>query len=216
MKSPPGTWSPSPMMQSMSDLPRAFAALSRSLPDLAEPWSGEGRQAGVLVSLTHEDEPEVLLGRRARHLKLHPGEIAFPGGKREAEDAGPWDTALREAEEEVGIAPSQVLRIGRMPYLLTRHGFEVWPCIGLVPAGLTLRVDPGEFDSVFHAPLRAFADHSIFELSFIEDGGPGRWVPHYQLGDDNIWGVTAAVLAQLANLLYDAGFDLKRNWGQDP
>ena len=98
----------------------------------------------------------------------------------------------------------------------TFTGFEVHPCIATVPATFEPVVDPGEFDSMFHAPLRAFADHSIFELSFIEDGGPGRWVPHYQLGDDNIWGVTAAVLAQLANLLYDAGFDLKRNWGQDP
>ena len=96
------------MMQSMSDLPRAFAALSRSLPDLAEPWSGEGRQAGVLVSLTHEDEPEVLLGRRAMHLKLHPGEIAFPGGKREAEDAGPG-TDFHAVENAIAsITPMQI------------------------------------------------------------------------------------------------------------
>ncbi|MEM1114575.1 MAG: CoA pyrophosphatase [Pseudomonadota bacterium] len=188
---------------------------SELLPELGD-WQGAGRQAGVLVALTDEDQPRVVLGRRALHLSLHPGEIAFPGGKREPEDAGPWDTALREAQEEVGIDPSTVERLGAMPSLQTRSRFELWPCVGRVPASLDLVVDTREFDSVFTPCLAQFADPGIFELTRNEDGGHSRWVPHFHYGDDDIWGVTAAVLAQLANLIYDAGFDLKRNWGQSP
>ena len=75
-------------------------------------WSGAGRQAGVLVALSDEPEPTVLLGRRADHLRLHPGEIAFPGGKREPGDRSSWDTGLRESLEEVGLEPSLVEPLG--------------------------------------------------------------------------------------------------------
>jgi hypothetical protein len=77
-------------------------------------------------------------------------------------------------------------------------------------------VDPGEFDSVFMPPLQTFADPELFRLETMWDGEHTRRVPHYQLGEDNVWGVTAAILAQLANLAYDAGFDLQRNWKEKP
>jgi hypothetical protein len=85
-----------------------------------------------------------------------------------------------------------------------------------VPAELDLTVDPGEFDSVFMPPLQTFADPQLFRLETMWDGERTRRVPHYQLGDDNVWGVTAAILAQLANLAYDAGFELERNWREKP
>ena len=185
------------------------------------PWPedlGEARwpQAAVLVTLTDSARPEVLLGRRANHLPMHPGEVAFPGGKRESVDATPWDTALREAEEEVGIAASVSVPLGELPPLITRTGFEVHACIAGVPAGLNLVVDPGEFDSVFYQPLDAFADPGVFRVEPMSDGQRERMVPHYALGADNIWGVTAAILAQLANVAYDAGLDLKRDWKLKP
>ena len=74
------------------------------------------------------------------------------------------------------------------------------------------KVDPAEFDSVFFAPLVAFADEALFRLEVMSDGTFTRKVPHYQLGDDNIWGVTAAVLVMLVNVAYDAGLDLQHNW----
>ena len=193
-----------------------FDRLDSGLVHDALPWSGEGRQAGVLVMLQDEPEPRVLLGRRAMHLKLHPGEIAFPGGKREAADKGPWDTALREAEEEVGVPASAVTPLGELPPLVTRYGFEVHPCIARVPAGLDWVVDPGEFDSVFLAPLARFADRDLFRLEEMSDGEHTRMVPHYQVEDDNVWGVTAAVLAQLANIGFNAGLELKRDWKTKP
>ena len=85
-----------------------------------------------------------------------------------------------------------------------------------VPCGLDLVVDPSEFDSVFMQRLEIFADRNLFRLEAMSDGSRTRMVPHYQVGDDNIWGVTAAVLAQLANLAFDAGLDLKRNWTVAP
>ncbi|MEP1470499.1 MAG: CoA pyrophosphatase [Halieaceae bacterium] len=192
-------------------------SLANFLPLDGLAWTeSPARQAAVLVTLTAEQMPHVLLGRRASHLALHPGEIAFPGGKREPEDASPWVTAKREAFEEVGIVEEQVHPLGELQPLYTRFGFEVHPCVAKIPEGLKFVMDPGEFDSLFLAPLEAFADHGIFRLEQMTDGEQTRMVPHYQLGDDNIWGVTAAVLAQLVNVAYDAGLDLKRNWKETP
>ena len=177
---------------------------------------GSWPQAAVLVALTEEPEPRVLLGRRAMHLKLHPGEIAFAGGKREAEDFSPWETATREAMEEVGLSLSKIRPLGELEPLVTRTGFEVFPCVACVPAAPDLVIDSDEFDSVFFVPLAVFSDPKIFRMETMSYGSLSRRVPHYQVGDDNIWGVTAAILVMLANVAYDAGFDLERDWTQQP
>ncbi len=193
--------------------------LELRLPQEWDAWEnsmGEAQwpQAAVLVALTAEVEPRVLLGRRAAHLPLHPGEIAFAGGKREAEDHSPWQTASREAMEEVGIPPGLVHPLGELQPMLTRTGFEVYPCVASVPPAPDLEVDPGEFDSVFFTPLATFADSGLFRLEIMSDGTRARKVPHYQIGEDSIWGVTAAILVLLANVAYDAGLDLQRDWNQ--
>jgi 8-oxo-dGTP pyrophosphatase MutT (NUDIX family) len=177
---------------------------------------GQWPQAAVLVALTREDQPRVILGRRAMHLPLHPGEVAFAGGKREPEDVSPWQTALREAMEEVGLLAESVQPLGELAPMLTRTGFEVFPCIACVPPGYKLVVDPAEFDSVFMPPLAVFADAQLFRLEEMSDGRRARKVPHYQIGSDNVWGVTAAVLVMLANVAYDAGLDLQRDWKKAP
>ena len=205
----------------MAPLSSIFQKLEELLPLDSLAWDGPvgmngRREAGVLVALTSEAQPRVILGRRAMHLPLHPGEVAFPGGKREVEDATPWITAKREALEEVGLTVDIIHPLGELEPLITRTGFEVYPCIARVPAELELVVDPGEFDSVFMPQLQTFADPDLFRLETLFDGERNRRVPHYQLGDDNVWGVTAAVLALLANLAYDAGFDLERNWKEKP
>jgi 8-oxo-dGTP pyrophosphatase MutT (NUDIX family) len=191
--------------------------LQQDLPALADRWDkpkheAEHPQAAVLVALTDEAEPRVLLGRRAAHLPLHPGEVAFAGGKREQEDSSPWHTAARETMEEVGL-PEEALRpLGKLPPLVTRTGFEVFPCVASVPSRPELVVDPGEFDSVFFTPLATFADQEFYRLEVVPDGAGSREVPHYELGEDNIWGVTAAMLVLLVNVAYDAGLDLQHNW----
>ena len=142
--------------------------------------------------------------------------ITFPGGKREPEDASPWATAIREAQEEVGIEPECVSPLGELQPMVTRTGFEVHPCIARVPARLDYTVDPGEFDSVFSPQLARFADQACYRLEPMSDGERSRMVPHYQVEQDNVWGVTAAVLAQLVNIALDAGLDLQRNWSKKP
>jgi 8-oxo-dGTP pyrophosphatase MutT (NUDIX family) len=202
-------------------VPAVLQRLDSRLPLDGLDWKGSHGQgqwpeAAVLVALTDEDQTRVVLGRRGMHLPLHPGEVAFPGGKREPEDASPWVTARREAFEEVGLPVDVSHPLGELAPLMTRTGFEVHPCVARVPAVLELVVDPREFDSAFLVPLEDFANPDIFRLERMSDGQRSVMVPHYQLGEDNIWGVTAAVLALLANVAYDAGFDLKRDWKVEP
>lgn len=202
----------------------AFAIIQRiesGLPLHENAWDspmGEGQwpQAAVLVALTEEAEPRVLLGRRAMHLSLHPGEIAFAGGKREPTDVSPWHTAQRETMEEVGLPERAIRPLGELEPMITRTGFEVFPCIAAVPRAPELVVDPGEFDSVLFTSLSVFADAELFRMETMSDGKRARKVPHYQVGKENVWGVTAAILVQLANVAYDAGFDLQRDWKQEP
>jgi 8-oxo-dGTP pyrophosphatase MutT (NUDIX family) len=189
-----------------------FDRLGSSLTHAALPWVGTGAQAAVLVVITDEVHPRVVLGRRALNLRLHPGEVAFPGGKREPEDVSPWATALREAEEEVGISHQLLTPMGELDPLVTRTGFEVHPCVVKAPGELNLVVDAAEFDSVFTPRLEQFADKAIYRLESVSDGDYLKLVPHYQLGQDNIWGVTAAVLAQVANIGLNAGLELQRDW----
>lgn len=195
--------------------------IEAALPLRQHPWgspmgAGQWPQAAVLVGLTDEAEPRVLLGRRAAHLRFHPGEIAFAGGKRDQPDVSPWHTARREAMEEVGLPADLIQPVGELDAMLTRTGFEVHPCIARIPAAADLVVDPGEFGSVFYAPLAVFANAGIFRLETMFDGKNTRKVPHYQLGDDSVWGVTAAILVMLVNVAYDAGLDLQRDWKQAP
>ena len=198
-----------------------FERLEAQLPLAGQNWSGrigagQWPEAAVLVALTAETRPRVLLGRRAKHLPAHPGEVAFPGGKREEQDASPWVTARREAWEEVGLAEEVIQPLGELTPLVTRTGFEVHPCVARVPLELDLVVERAEFDNVFLRRLETFADPNLFRLEVMSYGEHSRLVPHYQVGEDNIWGVTAAVLAQLANVAYDAGLDLKRDWTKKP
>lgn len=188
-----------------------FRRLRDGLPAVAPQWSGSGLQAAVLVALTDELIPRVVLGRRAQHLRLHPGEIAFPGGKRESEDESRWDTAIREAHEEVGLEPILVRPLGEMSALLTRSEFQVHPCVAAVPSQFDMVVDPMEMESAFLVPLENFARKENYRLEEMTDQRGTRMIPHYQMGKDNIWGVTATVLAQLVNLAFDAGLDFKQN-----
>lgn len=187
---------------------QCLVRLQEGLDMQRAPWAGSGRQAAVLVVLTQEASPRVILGRRALHLKLHPGEIAFPGGKREPADATPWDTALREAEEEIGWPQTAVQPLGELASLVTRSGFVVHPCIVRVETPPPLRIDPAEFDTVFMAPLSVFAEHARYRIERMHDGVQEQSVPHYRLDNGTVWGITARVLAQLANIGLQAGLEL--------
>ena len=169
---------------------------------------GPPRPAAVLLPIVlHPEGAAVLLTQRTAHLRQHSGQVAFPGGRHEPADRTPVHTALREAHEEVGLEPSRVEVIGRLPEYLTGTGFQVTPVVGLVAPGFEVRPDPHEVAEVFEVPLDFLMDPRNHQRRLIEVGGAPRifwampWRPHRAAREYFIWGATAAMLRNLYRLL---------------
>jgi 8-oxo-dGTP pyrophosphatase MutT (NUDIX family) len=160
-----------------------------------------GTPAAVLVPLVLRQEPMVLLTRRTAHLRDHAGQISFPGGRMEGHDADPEDTALRETEEEIGLARGFVELVGRLPVYRTITGYHVTPVVGLVQTGFDLRPDTFEVAEVFEVPLAHFLDPANHRREcYLRDGEERHyWAMPY--GDYYIWGATAGMLYNLYLLL---------------
>ena len=162
--------------------------------------------AAVLVSLVLGARPGVLLTKRTAHLNEHAGQVSFPGGRIDPEDASPEHAALREAEEEVGLARHHVEVLGRLGDYVTGTGYRVIPVLGLLPDGaelgdLGLVVSPHEVEAVFALPLSVLLDPAGPERrrSYFKGAWREFWVwPHR---DHYIWGATAAMLVHLAHRL---------------
>jgi 8-oxo-dGTP pyrophosphatase MutT (NUDIX family) len=187
---------------------RAGLAVDPGMPD-------DGlTQSAVLVAFEPGlgESPELILTERAGHLRLHAGEVAFPGGKCDPDDSDHWQTALREAEEEVALQPGAVERIGVLPSLVTRFGMEVTPCIGLCRDRQALVANEEELASIFRAPLTYFADERHLEILPMEYRGSVRQVPRYEFDGYLIWGITAAILVRLANLACGSNLRLEDYW----
>lgn len=170
---------------------------------LDERYAPEGplTPAAVLVPIVLRDQgPTVLLTQRTAHLKDHAGQVSFPGGRVEADDAGPEDTALREAEEEVGLHRRHVEIIGHLPRFLTVTGFTVMPVIGLVRPPFDLRLDDFEVAEVFEPPLAFLLDPANHIRHDIVYQGQAHhyWSMPWQ--GYNIWGATAGMLRQLSEI----------------
>jgi len=166
------------------------------------------RAAAVLVPLVeHRSGITVLLTQRTFHLRDHSGQVAFPGGRIEADDASPVAAALREAYEEVGLESSRVDVIGYLPEYLTGTGFKVTPVVGLVTPGFELRLDPSEVAQAFEVPLAFLMNPRHHQRRRVELGGHERTffaMPYRPPGgrDEHfIWGATAAMLRNLYRLL---------------
>lgn len=174
----------------------------------------EGRRAAaaaVLVPLVQRPEGlTVLLTRRTEHLRDHAGQISFPGGRSEPEDASPAATALREAHEEVGLAPAHVEVIGAMPPYTTVTNFVVTPVVGLVLPRFELALDPFEVAEAFEVPLAWLmnpAHHRRHRFAY--EGGQRQFLsmPWQGAGADGlsreyfIWGATAAMLRNFYRFL---------------
>lgn len=162
--------------------------------------------AAVLVSLVLGAQPGVLLTKRTAHLAKHPGQVSFPGGRVDPDDASPEHAALREAREEVGLAPQDVELLGRLDDYVTGTGYCVTPVLGLLPQGreladLRLIPSPDEVAHVFALPLSVVLDPAAPQRRRAHFRGAWRefWVwPH---PDHYIWGATAAMLVHLAHRL---------------
>ena len=157
--------------------------------------------AAVLVPIVTGPAPGVLLTKRTAHLRKHAGQVSFPGGRIDPEDASAEAAALREAWEEIGLAPEHVEIIGQMPDYVTGTGFLVTPVVGLMPPGVELRLSRDEVEAVFILPMAVLLDPEAPERKKVRMGGDWRefWVwPH---PEHFIWGATAAILVGLADLL---------------
>lgn len=162
--------------------------------------------AAVLVPFILGSAPGVLLTLRGASLSSHAGQVSFPGGRIDPEDASAEAAALREAQEEIGLDPNQVEIVGRLSDYVTVSGFRVTPVLGLLPRGVSfdalgLRPSPDEVDEVFDLPLAVLLDPAAPRRQTAVFRGRERsfWVwPHPQ---HYIWGATAAILVELANQL---------------
>jgi 8-oxo-dGTP pyrophosphatase MutT (NUDIX family) len=195
-------------------LRRRFLAPPAWQPDIAIErrfHEREPRHASVLVPLILRDEGlTVLLTQRTDHLNDHPGQISFPGGRAEPDDANATATALREAHEEIGLHARHIDVLGELPTYTTGTGFIVTPVVALIEPPFTIEADPFEVAEVFEVPLAflmAPANHRHHQVEFA--GGVRKFLsmPFEGIGPDGlprryfIWGATAAMLRNIYRFL---------------
>jgi 8-oxo-dGTP pyrophosphatase MutT (NUDIX family) len=171
--------------------------------DLAGPLSGEAkvlaeerrRPAAVLVGLRERPGGlTVLLTERSKTLRSHPGQVSFPGGRVDPGDVDLWHTAVREAEEEIGLPPADVVRLGYLQTYLTVTGFVVTPAVGLVVDSFEPTADGVEVDEVFEVPLAHLFDAANITVTYQERFGTRFRVYEYEYDGHRIWGATASML----------------------
>lgn len=185
------------MLEQLIDRVRQYrpAPLDQALPE-----------ASVLVPVTDTGmAPELILTRRALTMNSHAGEVAFPGGKKDPEDPDLLATALRESEEEVGLDRGQVQVLGQLAQLRSRAGIKVTPWVGLVPVDVPLRANPAELDSIFRVPLAFFVENRPQNDHLVRWMGSEFLMPTWRHGEHVIWGLTAYIIVDLVNTVYDAG-----------
>ena len=165
----------------------------------------DDRLAAILVPLIWRDSDwQILMTKRAAHLSHHAGQISFPGGALDASDEGLIDTALREAHEEISLAPPSVRVMGSLLPVRSPAGFIVQPIVGMIGGDIfnELRPDPAEVDSIFTLPLAHIGQPDNFSLVPRQTEGRDNsyWVVSHP--EHYIWGLSARVLNDLRQRLY--------------
>jgi 8-oxo-dGTP pyrophosphatase MutT (NUDIX family) len=169
----------------------------------------ERRQAAVLLALTDEEAPRLLMIRRALHLPTHPGEIAFPGGKRDEEDSDIFTTAVREAWEEVALPSESVRYAGMLEPRASLTDLQVTAIVGVIPPNLPLRAHVGEVAEILFVPLSFFADPKNLRADRTFWNGEERITARFQYEHYTIWGLSARFIVDLTNRLYNASLDVE-------
>jgi len=178
----------------------------RSDRDLNPYWLApdvELRPAAVLAPIIMRPQGwTMLFTQRAEETPAHPGQISFPGGRVQASDAGPLDTALRETFEEIGLAADRIEALGAFDRYETGTGYRITPVVGLVQPGFDLKLDPREVASVFEAPLSFLFDPANHERREGEWRGVKRAYYAMPYKGHFIWGATAGMVRALYERLY--------------
>lgn len=187
------------------DLDRVRAALARRGPASASPLEGGGTRASAVLVPLYEDDGElrVILTRRSWQMRSHRGEVSFPGGGQEADDDDLLATALREAQEEIGLDPDEVEIIGELDHLSTvsSRAFIV-PYVGALAGRPKLTPNPNEVDAVLEVPVAELLLDEVFrEERWGWDGDDDRPLYFFELYGDTVWGATARMLHELLGLV---------------
>ncbi|WP_180130322.1 MULTISPECIES: CoA pyrophosphatase [unclassified Acinetobacter] len=163
--------------------------------------------AAVLIAITQEDNPRILLTRRSLYMNNHAGEVSFPGGKRDAQDTSNIVVALREAQEETALNPFDVQLLGDLPMQNARNGMLVKPIVGLIPPDVNLIPQPTEIDRIFFASLRQLLETppTPYEVRFAHQS---LYFPSLRIENEIVWGLTARMLISL----FQYGLNYQKEW----
>ena len=163
--------------------------------------------AAVLIAITNEADPKVLLTRRSVYLSNHAGEVSFPGGKRDPQDTSNIVVALREAYEETALNPFDVQLLGDLPMQKARNGMLVKAVVGLIPPEVELVAQPTEIDRIFFASLRQLMEVPAvpYEVRFAHQS---LYFPSMRVENEIVWGLTARMLVAL----FQYGLDYHKEW----
>ena len=164
-------------------------------------------QAAVLIAITDELDPKVLLTRRSLYLNNHAGEVSFPGGKRDPNDTSNIVVALREAQEETALNPFDVQLLGDLPMQRARNGMLVKPVVGLIPPSVELIAQPTEIDRIFFASLDSLihAPPIPYEVRYAHQS---LYFPSMRVENEIVWGLTARMLVSL----FQYGLKYQKEW----
>jgi 8-oxo-dGTP pyrophosphatase MutT (NUDIX family) len=166
-------------------------------------------EAGILVPITdNARNPEMIFTLRSSNLKTHRGQVAYPGGKRDPEDTSLIATALRETHEEIGLPPDQVKIIAPLSQVMSLHRILVTPYVGVVPGDHPLEPNPHEIESVFRVPISWLLEDRRERTDTLSFLNSTLYVPCYRWEHYQIWGLSAVVLVDFLNAVYDAGIDI--------
>lgn len=171
--------------------------------------------AAVLVLITNEAQPKLLLTRRAAHLNSHAGEVSFAGGKHDEGDGNNVVTALREACEETALPPSRAQIIGQLPTQISKSGLEVRPIVALVEPPITYVPELGEIERIFWADFEKLITEPTcdYVLPYSIDGKRIHIkTPCWKVDGEVVWGLTGRILASLL----EVGFNRKIDWYYQP
>ncbi|HXF80158.1 MAG TPA: CoA pyrophosphatase [Usitatibacter sp.] len=163
---------------------------------------GDCKPAAVLILVVnHPGDPTIVFTQRTAHLADHAGQISFPGGRADEGDASRRHTALREAEEEIGVAPERVEVLGQLPEYHTGTGYRVTPIVGWAEPPLRFSPDPHEVADVFEVPLAFLLDEGNhrYESAFFKGRMRKFWSMPY--GERFIWGATAGMIVTFHRIL---------------
>ncbi len=167
--------------------------------------------ASILVAITHERHPKLLLTRRAAHMNSHAGEVSCAGGKHEVGDGNNVVTALREACEETALPPNKVQLLGQLPIQTSKSGMSVRPIVALIAPDLLLVPELGEISRIFWADFETLLTQPTVEYSIeytLQDQAATLLTPSWQVDGETVWGLTGRVIASLL----ETGFDRQLEW----